>query len=136
MNCSDNNCSSCISDVLETIIKLQRQDTTCENFSGCDKPFLGPIIPSTCYNTRPILLYICCNGTPWTFDYTLADGTTGSSNVLRAESLDECCCTCRILYPNTEVAGEYLSTNQFVTIDLKCCGAIRCLTDTFVDLCN
>ena len=26
------------------------------------------------------------------------------------------------------------STNQFVTIDLKCCGAIRCLPDTFVEL--
>ena len=60
---------------------------------------------------------------------------TGSSNVLRIESLDDCCCTCRILYPSTSEEGQYLSTNQFVTIDLNCCGAIRCLNDTYVDLC-
>ena len=136
MNCSDNNnCSSCIFDILKKILVLQKQDFECDNFIGCDKPFLGPITQNTCYNTRPILLYICCNGTPWTFDYTLTDGTIGSSNVLRIESLDDCCCTCRILYPSTSEEGQYLSTNQFVTIDLNCCGAIRCLNDTYVDLC-
>lgn len=134
MNCSENNCSSCIFDILEKILMLQKKDYDCDNYSGCDKPFLGPIINTVCYNTRPIQLFICCTGTPWTFDYTLADGTTGTSNVLRVESLDNCCCTCRILYlsPTT---GNYESTDQFVTIDLNCCGAIRCLTDTYVDLC-
>lgn len=134
MNCSEGNCSSCIFDTLNTILKLQKQDYDCCSYVGCDKPFLGPITPTTCYNTRPILLYNCCSGSTWTFDYTLADGTTGSSNVLRVEALDDCCCTCRILYPST-TQGEYLSTNQYVTIDLKCCGAIRCLDDTNVDLC-
>ncbi len=134
MNCSDNNtCSSCISDILKKILLLQKQDFVNDNFVGCDKPFLGPTTTNVCYNTRPILLYICSNGTPWTFDYTLTDGTVGSSNVLRVESLDDCCCTCRILYPNTE--NQYVSTGQFVTIDLHCCGAIRCLQDTYVDLC-
>ena len=135
MNCSDNNCSSCISEVLERIIELQKQDFDCGNFTGCDKPFLGPITNTVCYNTRPIQLYICCTGTPWTFDYTLADGSTGSSNVLRIESLDDCCATCRILYLSDSATSEYSNTNQFVTIDLNCCGAIRCLTDTYVDLC-
>lgn len=133
--CSDeiNNCSSCISEVLRKILLLQRKDFDCDNFIGCDKPFLGPTPTSICYNTRPIQLYNCCSGNPWSFDYTLDDGTTGTSNVFRIESLDDCCCTCRILYTNTE--GAVSSTNNFVTIDLKCCGAIRCLSDTFVDLC-
>lgn len=132
MDCSNGNCSSCISDILKRILLLQKQESDCDNYSGCDKPFLGPVMQNACYNTRPILLYNCSTGTTWSFDVTLDDGTIISSNVLRAESIDGCCCTCRILNPNN---GGYSSTNNFVTIDLKCCGAIRCLSDTFVDLC-
>lgn len=128
----DNNCSSCISEVLRKILILQRQDFDCDNFSGCDKPFLGPTPTSICYNTRPIQLYNCCTGTPWSFNYTNAEGTEVTSNTLRIESLDDCCCTCRIL----DTTGTTItSTGRFVTIDLKCCGAIRCLDDTYVDLC-
>ncbi|MBR1936188.1 MAG: hypothetical protein IJ842_00690 [Bacilli bacterium] len=134
MNCSENNCSSCIFDILKKILVLQKQDFSCENYVGCDKPFLGPSLNTVCYNTRPIQLYICSTGTRWTFDYTLEDGTTGTSSVLRVEALDDCCCTCRILYLD-DTTNQYLSTNQFVTIDLKCCGAIRCLNDINVDLC-
>ncbi len=134
MNCSDNNCSSCIFDILKKILLLQKQDFDNDNFIGCDKPFLGPTTTNVCYNTRPFQLYICSNGEPWTFNYTLPSGTTGTSNILRIESLDDCCCTCRILALNTET-NQYTSTGQFVTIDLHCCGAIRCLTDTYVDLC-
>jgi len=132
MDCSNNNCSSCISDILKRILLLQKQESDCDNYSGCDKPFLGPIIQNACYNTRPILLYNCSTANPWSFDVTLDDGSVVSSNVLRVESLDGCCCTCRILNPSDT---GYTNTNNFVTLDLKCCGAIRCLSDTFVDLC-
>ena len=127
-------CSSCISDILEKILVLQKQDFSCDNFIGCDKPFLGPSATSICYNTRPIQLYNCCSGNPWSFNYTNAEGVTVASNIFRVESIDDCCCTCRILVldPTT---GEYTSTNEFVTIDLNCCGAIRCFNDTYVDLC-
>lgn len=135
MDCQNNSCSSCIYDILNKILLLQKQDFDCNNYVGCDKPFLGPIVNNNCYNTRPIELYICCNGNPWSFDYTLSDGTTGTSNVFRIESLDECCCTCRILYYD-DTTSNYLSTNQYVTIDLKCCGAIRCLQDVYIDLCS
>lgn len=132
MNCSENNnCSSCIFDVLKRILLLQKQDFDNECYVGCDKPFLGPSIASVCYNTRPFQLYNCCTGTPWSFDLTTTEGT---SNVFRVESLDDCCCTCRLLTLNTET-NTYTSTGEFVTIDLNCCGAIRCLTDTYVDLC-
>lgn len=134
MNCSDNNCSSCISDILEKILVLQKKNFSCESFVGCDKPFLGPVSNTICYNTRPIQLYNCCNGSPWSFNYTSPEGTEAVSNVLRVEALDECCCTCRILSTDA-TTGEYTSTNEFVTIDLKCCGAIRCFADTYIDLC-
>jgi len=128
VNC-DNTCSSCISDIIKKILILQKKDFDNDNFIGCDKPFLGPTIPITTYNTRPIILYTN-DGVPWTFEYTI-DEVTSTSNVLRVEYLDECCCTCRILYPNN---GGYSSTGQFVTIDLNSCGAIRCLADTNVEL--
>lgn len=133
--CSDdrNNCSSCISEILRKILLLQRQDFNCDNFAGCDKPFLGPTPTSICYNTRPIQLYNCCTGVPWSFDYTLVDGTTGTTDILRIESMDDCCCTCRLLYRTAE--GVITGTTNFVTIDLKCAGAIRCLEDTYVELC-
>ncbi len=133
MNCSNNNCSSCISDILEKIIILQKQNFNNDSYVGCDKPFLGPTLSSICYNTRPIQLYNCCSGNTWTFSYNL-NGETGTSDIFRAESLDECCCTCRLLaYDST--TGIYTNTNEFVTIDLKCCGAIRCLPDVSIDLC-
>ena len=134
MNCSSDNCSSCISDIIEKILVLQKQDFDCGNYVGCDKPFLGPTATRICYNTRPVQLYVCCSGLAWEFDYTLEDGTTGTSNILRVESLDNCCCTCRILYLDTTTCS-YLSTGEFVTIDLSCCGAIRCFADTYIDLC-
>ena len=135
MNCSEGSCSSCISDLLKKILILQAKDYECNSYAGCDKPFLGPIATQVCYNTRPIQLYNCCNGSPWTFEYTLPDGSSGSSNVFRIESMDDCCCTCRLLTldPTT---SQYVNTGQFVTIDLNCCGALRCLTDTFIDLCS
>lgn len=129
----ENNCNSCISEILRKIIVLQSNNYNGDCFIGCDKPYLGPTPTAICYNTRPITLYNCCSGNPWTFDYTLANCTTGTTSLLRVESLDDCCCTCRLLYTNSE--GTTLSTGQFVTIDLNCCGAIRCFTDTSVDLC-
>ena len=135
MNCSDNNnCSSCISDILQKILLLQKQNFNNDSFVGCDKPYLGPSITTTCYNTRPIQLYNCCNGTPWSFSYESC-GTEETSSTLRVESLDECCCTCRILGTDA-TTGEYTNTGEFVTIDLKCCGAIRCFPDTSIDLCS
>ncbi len=128
-----NDCG-CIGEILRKILILQRKDTEDCCFTGCDKPFLGPNLNSICYNTRPIQLYNCSTGTPWSFTYTLDDGTTGTSDVFRVEALDECCCTCRLLATNT-ANNELTNTGRCVTIDLRCVGAIRCLPDTSVDLC-
>lgn len=128
MDCNENNC--CFSDILKTILILQKKSSFIDNNTGCDKPYLGPTNNST-FNTRPITLFNCSTGAPWSFEYTVGD-VTGESTVFRVESLDDCCCTCRLLYTGED--GTYLNTNQFVTINLNCCGAIRCFTDTFVEL--
>ena len=113
-----NTCENCLSDILEVIIKLQRRGQKFDDIKeGCDKPFLGPC-PSICtYNTRPIRLFRCCDGGLWTLPY----GTDGlTSSVFRAENLDGCCLTCRILAPSTTGATEpYIATNQFFTINLN-----------------
>ena len=127
-----NNECGCIQDILRKILLLQRQEFDNESYSGCDKPFLGPVCTPICYNTRPIMLFNCCTGTPWSFPYTL-NGVVGDSNVFRIEALDECCCTCRVLSLND--AGQYVATSDFFTLDLNCVGAIKCLADTSIELC-
>ena len=122
----------CIHDILEKILMLQKQDFDNECFSGCDKPFLGPTCNTICYNTRPITLYNCCTGNLWSFPYTI-NGIENFSSIFRIESLDNCCCTCRILYTNEE--GQITATNEFFTLDLNCVGAIKCLADVSLDIC-
>ncbi|MBQ2640224.1 MAG: hypothetical protein IJF92_05660 [Bacilli bacterium] len=133
MNCSDNrdDCN-CFTDILKTILILQKKNACIDNNTGCDRPFLGPNSTNSIYNTRPVTLYNCCTGEPWSFPYTVGE-TTGDTTIFRVESLDDCCCTIRLLYPGTE-EGTFLNTNQFVTINLNCVGAITCLSDTFVEL--
>lgn len=126
-----NNCR-CIHDILKKILLLQKQDFDDECFAGCDKPFLGPTCTTICYNTRPIMLFNCCNGNKWSFPYTI-DCVTNESMIFRIEALDDCCATFRILFVNSE--GCISATNEFFTIDLKCVGAIKCLPDVSVDLC-
>ena len=110
-----NNCN-CISEIIERIIRLQRKSSKMCSQEGCDRPFLGPE-SIECFNTRPISFYNCTTGDIW---------TVNGSTVFRAESLDDCCCTCRVL--NFE-NGVFTSTNDFFTINLKCVSAIKCHND-------
>ena len=129
----DDSKRNCLTNILDTILCLQEKKDSCCEEGGCDKPYLGPITTSVCYNTRPIMLYNCCTGNPWSFTATV-NSESVTSNIFRVENCDDCCCTCRILYPNTTNDG-YVSTNQFFTLDLNCVGALQCLADTYVELC-
>ncbi len=133
---TQNSGCECLSEILETIVNLQNQDFSCEDFGGCDKPYLGPTPNVVCYNTRPISFYNCTTGNLWTFPYTL-NGSSGTSSVFRVENVDDCCCTCRVLAPNTDTTdnSDYDATDDFFTINLNCVSAIQCLNDTFVELC-
>ncbi|MEG1495100.1 MAG: CotY/CotZ family spore coat protein [Bacilli bacterium] len=127
---------SCLDAILEVILKLQRRGHKIdEKLEGCDKPFLGPCPNVTCYNTRPVTFFRCCDGGQWTMPYNLGD-TTGTSGVFRVENLDGCCCGCRILAANPDVddnpALPYVATDCFFTINLECIGALKCLPDTYI----
>ena len=132
------NTGNCIHDILQKICLLQKQEFRKDNFTGCEKPFLGPTPTRDCYNTRPVQLFNCMTGALWCIDIeNNEEGTSGDSirrtGIFRVESLDRNCCTLRLLEKCGE--HEYRDTGEFCTINIGCMGAIRCLPDTHIDLC-
>ena len=96
----------------------------------------GFITCPVCYNTRPIVLYTCgSNGTPLSLPISKNPSEVTTSSICRVEKLDGCCATCRVLTYDT-ATSSYTATNSFFTINLNCVCCIRCLDDTYVDLCN
>lgn len=131
-----NNNECCISNILEVICILQCQAEKIDDIPNtCDRPFLGSITSngSFVFNTRPITLYNS-NNTLITMPYTL-DGNSDTSSVFRVEKVEGCCCTCRVLAPNSDESStfKYVATNNFFTINCKCVCALACLQDTFID---
>lgn len=134
--CNSNN-DSCrqIAEILAIISVLQQNacnSDTC--LDTCDRGFLGCGSNSLTCNTRPVMLYLC-NGQslsmPIEKDSTAVCDGDNCSSVFRVEKLDECCCTFRVLSPNTD--GTYSATNSFFTMNLHCVCALRCLSDTYVE---
>ena len=126
---NDNNCN-CLRDTLCMIVNLQKQGQCIDGgIKSCDRPYLGLNNNST-YNTRPITCYTCPTNTLWSMPYTLNDQDS-KSTVFIVESVEDCCCTCRVLAPG-ENEGTYQSTDSFFTINLNCVGAIKCLEDTYI----
>lgn len=137
-NNENNNCENCILDILKVILLLQQSvcpGDTC--LDTCDKGYLGQNCTNFC-NTRPIVLYTCGGGNiPVTMPISKDPDETITSSICRLEKLDGCCATCRVLANNTEEGSVYpfMATNSFFTINLNCVCSIRCLNDTYVDLC-
>ena len=132
-NNTNNNCS-CFTNILCTIVGLQKQGQCCDNAdTSCDRPYLGVNQTGTLYNTRPVTIYACGSTTLWQMPYTL-NGTTATSSVFRVESAEDCCATFRILAPNpdTTAVNPYVATDSFFTMNLNCVGTLKCLNDTYV----
>lgn len=136
-NNEKNTCENCIADILKVILLLQQsvcQNDTC--LQTCDRGFLGQNCTTFC-NTRPIVIYTCCNGSqPIAIPISKDPTETTTSTVFRLEKLDGCCATCRVLAPNNEESSAFpfVATNSFFTINLDCVCILRCLDDTFVDI--
>lgn len=129
--CNNNKCN-CFDPTLKLIIELQNKNECINENDTCTKPYLGT--NSVKYNTRPISFYTCCSNRKFSMPYTL-NGTNGTSNVFRCESIDGCCCTCRVLAPNPNATSDlpYVATNNFFTMNLNQVGALCCLNDTYVN---
>ena len=141
--------TNCIGEILKVILVLQQNACPESCLDSCDRPMLGGGPSCLVCNTRPVMLYTCCgNGTPWSMpiekDSTNVCSNTqvsacceDCSNVFRVEKLDGNCCTFRVLTRNPQESCcnsiPYIATNSFFTMDLSCCCAVKCLSDTYVD---
>ena len=130
--CNDKT-TNCIGEILKVILVLQQNACPESCLDSCDRPMLGGGPSCLVCNTRPVMLYTCCgNGTPWSMPIE-----KDSTNVFRVEKLDGNCCTFRVLARNPQESCcnsiPYIATNSFFTMDLSCCCAVKCLSDTYVD---
>lgn len=142
-NKNENECSSCIAEILQVINILQCNACPENCLNSCDRPALGGGANCIVCNTRPIMIYTCCgNGTPWSMPTTRTnidcnDTTTpgACSNVFRIEKIDGCCATFRVLQTNPDTTSlyPYVSTDSIFTMDISCICSLRCLNDTYVE---
>lgn len=146
--CNEKN-TNCIGEILKVILVLQQNACPESCLDSCDRPMLGGGPSCLVCNTRPVMLYTCCgNGTPWSMPIEKDSTNVCSniqvsaccddcSNVFRVEKLDGNCCTFRVLTRNPQESCcnsiPYMATNSFFTMDLSCCCAVKCLSDTYVD---
>lgn len=140
-NNHERNNECCLENVLRVIDVLQKNADKCDRCDeSCKRPFLGNLPNVVCFNTRPITLY-SCNTNEIETDYRLTlngTTTTGTSNIYRVEEVNSCCVTCCVLAPNpdtTEANSPYVKSDTFITFDLDCIGAIRCLPDVIINNC-
>lgn len=120
--------SCCIAKILKVIDVLQKESSFDNLSEGCSRPFLG-VNTLSVYNTRPITLY-SKNGNLFTANYYV-DNVLTTSSVFRVEDVNGCCATLRIL---ASTLDTYTSTNEFITVNLKCFSMVRCLTDIFLEM--
>ena len=126
----ENKNSCCLGKLLKVIDILQKNANGNDCFDeSCTRPYLV-----ICFNTRPVTFYTK-NGSLFTTTYTL-NNTTNESSVFRVEDVNNTCVKCRILRENpdtSDVTRKYLSTNEFITINLNCICVISCLEDIIID---
>ena len=112
--------NNCILNLLKVIDLLQRNSISSKSLeNGCNRPFLGPSMNLSCYNTRPISLY--------TRDGNLF--TYANTTFFRVEAVDDCSVVLRRLIKTNDL---YTATNDFVTISANCFCVIRCFPDTSI----
>ena len=136
--CNNNNktCDSCIMEILKVINVLQSNACPDSCLQSCDRPALGGGPNCIVCNTRPIMLYTCAgNGTAWSMPTSRAEAEGETSNVFRVEKCDGCCCTFRVLAPNTaeNATYPYVATDSLFTMNVDCICSVRCLNDTYVE---
>lgn len=125
---------NCLARILNVIKVLQdnAERIDCDD-NSCTKPFLGLNTTLLCFNTRPIMLYLC-NNQPVTLNYINSDNEESTTTVFRVENVTNDSVSVLLLEESTDTSGNitYLSTNTYATINLDCICAIRCLPDVIV----
>ena len=150
MNSNNNMYMDDVALTLEKIIELQRREIIEEiREEYCDFDVLGELecCPKQC-NTRPIQVFTG-DDRPWHCPISKEeDGcdTNGRDQtcVFRAERLQNGAVVLRALKEKHHVAENgimdpmerFEATDSFITVKLGCICALRCMRDTYVDLCT
>ena len=125
---------NCLARILNVINILQNnaEKIDCNN-TTCTKPFLGMNNTLLCFNTRPIMLYLC-NNSAVTLNYINSEGTDATTDIFRVEDVTNNSVSVLLLESVTDAEGNvsYSSTNTYATINLDCICCIRCLPDVIV----
>ena len=125
------NQNHCLEKVLKVIALLQeRAEEKEEKFEGCDKPFLGERVRDICFNTRPVMLFMRSGEKLTTKD------EHGTESIFRVEKVHEHCAEVRVLRRNNKSKDKhhrFIATNEFVTVNLGCICAVKCLDDAIVE---
>lgn len=117
-----------IKNLLKLICLLQDNSRdSCQLDDGCTKPFLGPNFQYNCYNTRVITLYTK-NGSLFSANY-IDNGTEQVSNLFRVQSVINNKASLLIL---RESDGTYFSTDSYITVNISCICAVKCINDVVV----
>ena len=128
--------------LLEKIVAMQKEAVRGEIAEEMCDGFLGnnnDLCKFKC-NTRPLQVYTD-DDHPWSAPIERdEDGCNNpeKSCVLRVEKVEDGVAVFRALKVCAEAENDherFKSTDSFITIKLGCICAIRCMKDTFVDLC-
>lgn len=138
-NCNCNRCCN-IKEALEKIVNLQRNAVRGELQEGCCRDTLGDDNSCCQFNTRPVTFYTPENRI---MEFPVNRRDSGCNNgglnscVFRCECVNCDTCKCRVLVEGRSEnrCSSYIPTDSFFIVRLCDIGAIRCLPDTFVDLC-
>ena len=106
----------CIKNILKVICLLQKNSVN--NHSN----------QHLCFNTRVLSFYLN-DGTLYSTSY-LNTNKNYISSLFRVMEVHDNYCKVLILEQN---GSTYSSTKRFLTIDLKCIGAIRCILDVNIN---
>ena len=138
---NDYNNNDEITVTLEKIIAMQRAAVREEiQEEYCDLSFLGERDCENQCNTRPIQVFTG-DDRPWECPiYRDQDGCSNDAHekscVFRAERVQNGSVILRALKEKHGSEIErYESTDSFITVKLGCICALRCLKDTFVNIC-
>lgn len=107
-----------IAQLLKRIDQMQKEAVIANATNRCDNCMM-----SAMYNTKPIAIYICCNGQR----FTAPAGVTGTeSNLFRVEEVrnDETV-VLRLLVVD-ETTGEITCTTYTIVVRISCIGSVQC----------
>ena len=115
-----------IAQLLKRIDQLQKEAIIANATNQC--------MISSMFNTKPIAIYICCNGTR----FEAAVGTTGeTANLFRVEEVRNDETVVLRLLTEDDATGEITCTTYTIVVRISCIGVVQCFDPINCDtLCS